>query len=88
MSKLKPCPFCGGEAEYERFASPRNFYSVRCTSCGCRTDGYRDNRTESTDAENKTRQADIWNRRVEELPNDAAVKDSLTTQTMKGMDND
>lgn len=28
--KLKPCPFCGGEAKY----SPHNFFAIFCTGCG------------------------------------------------------
>lgn len=32
---LKPCPFCGGEAEFERKGTPRFSTIVRCTSCSC-----------------------------------------------------
>jgi len=39
MSELKPCPFCGGEAE-ERItakntADPK--YMIACKECGCKT---------------------------------------------------
>ena len=34
--KLKPCPFCGGEAEFERTGTPRQSCIVTCTECGCR----------------------------------------------------
>ena len=34
--KLKPCPFCGGEAEVEREGTPRQSCIVSCTDCGCR----------------------------------------------------
>ena len=37
--ELKPCPFCGGEAEFledEFFCH----YSVACTECGAGTDAY------------------------------------------------
>lgn len=36
MSKLKRCPFCGGEAELKRgLTNLDNF--VQCVVCGCRT---------------------------------------------------
>jgi len=31
---LKPCPFCGGEAEFERKGTGRQSCIVRCTDCG------------------------------------------------------
>lgn len=34
--KLDPCPFCGGEAEVERFGTPRQSTIYSCTNCGCR----------------------------------------------------
>jgi len=34
--KLKPCPFCGGEAEIERAGTPRFSTIYACTDCGCR----------------------------------------------------
>ena len=33
---LKPCPFCGGEAEIDRLGTPRQSTIYACTSCGCR----------------------------------------------------
>lgn len=33
---LKPCPFCGGEAEFERRGTGRQSCIVACTECGCR----------------------------------------------------
>ena len=32
--KLKRCPFCGGEAEYEREGTSRVSCQVSCTNCG------------------------------------------------------
>ena len=37
--ELKPCPFCGGEAEIERYGTPRQSTIVRCTDCGCTIEG-------------------------------------------------
>ena len=33
---LKPCPFCGGEAEIERHGGRRFSTIVACIECGCR----------------------------------------------------
>lgn len=32
---LKPCPFCGGEAEIERYGTPRDSTIYSCRWCGC-----------------------------------------------------
>lgn len=32
--KLKPCPFCGGEAELLRMGTPRVSMQYGCTDCG------------------------------------------------------
>jgi hypothetical protein len=32
---LKPCPFCGGEAEIERYGNSRQSTIYACTECGC-----------------------------------------------------
>jgi hypothetical protein len=61
--ELKSCPFCGGAAEYQQFANPKYFYNVRCTVCGCHTDGFVLS-TSSSANDNKKRNADVWNCRV------------------------
>ena len=33
--KLKPCPFCGGEAEAVYAPNDINRWGVQCKSCGC-----------------------------------------------------
>lgn len=38
MSKLKPCPFCGGEAELTGFDAPE--YWVWCPNCKASTDAH------------------------------------------------
>jgi len=35
--KLKPCPFCGGEAEYCKGDWIGKEYWVKCTKCSCKT---------------------------------------------------
>ena len=61
--ELKLCPFCGGEAEFQQFANPKNFWKVVCKVCNCGTDGHRNNKNDNTNTENKEIQAAIWNRR-------------------------
>lgn len=36
--KLKPCPFCGGEASLcsTGFATKDNYYLIHCKGCGCK----------------------------------------------------
>ena len=39
--KLKPCPFCGGEAEvYENEYENITLFMVACKNCGISTAGY------------------------------------------------
>jgi ParB family chromosome partitioning protein len=64
---LEPCPFCGGEAEIKQFANPKHYYEVRCTNCGCGTDGYKLCRSENTSAENIAANVAAWNHRVKEV---------------------
>lgn len=60
---LKPCPFCGGEAEMVRSSS--GSYFVRCTNkqCAAKTRLYHEN-------DNGARLA--WNRRAERTCHDMA----------------
>ena len=63
-TKLKPCPFCGGEAEL-RYAD--NYYWVECKKCRTRSD---EECVESFDrGHQKTIDvlAEMWNRRTEKL---------------------
>ncbi len=55
---LDPCPFCGGEAEFERVGTPRQSCIVTCRNCGARH--------ESSD-ENE-RSGASWNSRVAAAP--------------------
>lgn len=53
MQNLAPCPFCDGEAEFERLGTSRQSSIIACSNCGCRLEA---NETE----ENNGSQ---WNRR-------------------------
>ena len=52
--QLDPCPFCGGEAEIERYGDGGQSTIYCCTECGCRL--------ETGETFN---QGDSWNRRTE-----------------------
>lgn len=51
---LKPCPFCGSEAEIEREGSRRHSCIVACTDCGARHEG----------PDEGERSGAAWNRRA------------------------
>ena len=54
--KLKPCPFCGGEAKLEDMGFPHHVY---CTNCGARVTGRGFGEDGEADAIRK------WNQRAE-----------------------
>jgi len=35
-NELKPCPFCGGEAEIVQYGTPRYSTIIECQECGCK----------------------------------------------------
>lgn len=37
MAELKPCPFCGGEAELVDYGLNARYKGVTCGECGART---------------------------------------------------
>ena len=64
MEKLKPCPFCGGEAvimeRYRKGTTNRKMYWVECKACWAaqyhgNDGGYR----------TKAKATEAWNRRME-----------------------
>lgn len=59
--KLKPCPFCGGEAILKR--DRIGLYCVKCTNCGCMTTFQFD--LGEGEEVSKRKAADIWNRRAD-----------------------
>lgn len=58
--KLKPCPFCGGEAKVGYAINDYNRWGVSCNTCGCVVEvgfgDYEDTMEEAVKA---------WNRRAE-----------------------
>ena len=68
MAELKPCPFCGGEAEYVNFSyhNPETMTGVpscyvKCTKCGVRTGKFVSADTTFSYKDTATR---CWNERV------------------------
>ena len=63
MDELKPCPFCGGEAElqHERdnFSWAFIYSSVRCTKCGAKGERF----MQSPKIASGKEAAKAWNRR-------------------------
>ena len=61
---LKPCPFCGGEAEILPYytTSDNNAYFIECSNCRARTDWYN---PRSHKRVNKDALPDLWNNRKE-----------------------
>ena len=58
--ELKPCPFCGGEAEIQFGACDYNVYQVVCTNDGCNAMNGWDDTPEQA--------AEAWNRRADNKP--------------------
>lgn len=60
MSKLKRCPFCGGQANLYTIRSnliyPKNIYYVYCCLCDIQTKDYED----------KEKAIKAWNKRTKE----------------------
>jgi Lar family restriction alleviation protein len=55
MTDLKPCPFCGGEAQRKTVTMPHQHGWVGCPKCGCYISWNHD----------PAKAIEKWNRRVE-----------------------
>ena len=64
--KLKPCPFCGGEAYYlrPREAGVFEIWSVECKECGAQPWGIQVYRGETTEHKREAIRH-LWNRRAD-----------------------
>ena len=68
--ELKPCPFCGGEAEYKRTTIKTggawcDAVNVRCTVCDARTGRVLYDARKHPNGEEYEEVKEAWNRRVE-----------------------
>ena len=59
--KLKPCPFCGGEAVLK--CDRIGLYCAKCTNCGCMTTFQFD--FGDGEETSKRKAAEVWNRRAD-----------------------
>lgn len=70
MAELKPCPFCGGEAQYKRTTIKTNgtwcdAVCVRCTICDSRTGRILYDARKHPNGEEYEEAKKTWNRRVD-----------------------
>lgn len=63
MQELKPCPFCGGEADVHYFAHDDSECTVMCSNPNCRASVSAKSCGSMTTAYNRARK--LWNRRAE-----------------------
>lgn len=89
MSELKPCPFCGGEAEMLTAESMHggNLYGVMCNCCACRTDVF-DNEAEAieawnTRADDYRQAAEYWQRMYEQTFAERTCHNVSTTNNFR-----
>lgn len=71
MAELKPCPFCGGEAEYKRTVIKTNrtwcdAVFVRCAVCDARTNRVLFDGRKHPNGEEYIEAEQAWNRRAED----------------------
>jgi hypothetical protein len=80
--ELKPCPFCGGEAEYMGTA----FTAIRCTKCGVSThQGSQDWCDQVWNTRTDAPEADGWIRVEDRLPKEYSLGMSKDVLTIAGI---
>jgi len=58
--KLKPCPFCGGMADFAKdYLCTESYIWIECTKCGARIAGV----AEALDYCAKDKAIELWNKR-------------------------
>ncbi len=62
MTRVKPCPFCGGEKIMIRFGEKQGWRFAQCTSCGAAGPEIRPGKRE-TGYEADQQAAEAWNKR-------------------------
>ena len=73
---LEPCPFCGGEAEFERLGTPRVSCQVSCTMCGAHHESSDEGRNSGSS----------WNRRsVRSQLSAAEAKLKIAMEALEGI---
>ncbi len=70
--KLKPCPFCGGEAKFENMGE---FVVTKCEDCGAESDMIRISAEYC--ANEKT--AEKWNQRINQPPKAHWTREDVTS---------
>ena len=66
MAELKPCPFCGGEAELKKYMCSLGndgYYVVECKICGAKGKAIRN--TSFISENDEKRAIEAWNRRAD-----------------------
>ena len=70
-SDLRPCPFCGGEADVHYFAHDDSVCTVMCSNPNCRASVSARSCGSMTTAHNRARK--LWNRRSERTCRNASL---------------
>lgn len=76
MTKIKPCPFCGGEAHTTEFRNPiDNIHAVQCDCCAAAVCAY-----------NEADAIEFWNERVDEAKEEPDSWDKLERDIFASID--
>lgn len=73
--KLKPCPFCSGEAEVIRYGNGRQSTQYSCTECGC-----------NLETSEEFNHGGDWNERPQERERDKIAREEMAGLTSELID--